>query len=40
MSLDAPAGHIVLSAQKATLLMLLVVVLMALSFAAGFVLKG
>ncbi len=41
MSLDAPpAGHIVLSAQKATFLMLLVVVLMALSFAAGFLLKG
>ena len=40
MSLDAPVGHIVLSPQKATFLMMLVVVLMALSFAAGFLLKG
>ena len=36
LSLDAPPGAIVLSAQKATLLMGAVVVLLALSFAAGY----
>jgi phage FluMu protein Com len=40
MSLGEPGRHIVISAQKATFLMLLVVVLMALSFAAGMFLKG
>lgn len=36
MSLGEPARHIVLSAQKATFLMILVVVLLVLSFAAGY----
>jgi phage FluMu protein Com len=36
LSLDQPPGPIVLSAKKATLLMIVVVVLMALAFAAGY----
>ena len=40
MSLGEPAHQIVISAQKATFLMILVVVLMALSFAAGMLVKG
>lgn len=40
MSLGEPARNIVISGQKATFLLLLVVVLMVLSFAAGYFLKG
>jgi hypothetical protein len=36
LSLGEPARHIVISAQKATLFMVIVVVLMALAFAAGY----
>ena len=40
MNLEEPTHQIVISAQKATLLMILVVVLMALSFVAGMMMRG
>ena len=40
MNLSEPTHQIVISAQKATLLMVLVVVLMAISFVAGMLMRG